>query len=72
MTHAPVFNAYSSSFSRASWRVLGLSASYMTELIDYAINALNRGEYGKAVELIEHIIDSLLAIRPEELAKCTS
>jgi hypothetical protein len=47
------------------------ATAYITELIDYAMKALNRGEYGKAAELIEHTIDSILAIKPEELIKCT-
>ena len=47
------------------------ATAYITELVDYAMKALNRGEYGKAAELIEHIIDSILAIKPEELIKCT-
>jgi hypothetical protein len=46
------------------------ATAYMAELIDYSLKMLDRGEYGKAVELIEHIIDSLFAIRPEELVKC--
>jgi len=45
------------------------ATAYITEL-DYAMKALNRGEYGKAAELIEHTIDSILAIKPEELIKC--
>ena len=42
----------------------------MAELIDYAVKALNRGEYRKAAELIEHVMDSISAVKPEELIKC--
>ncbi len=47
------------------------TVGYMAELIDYAVKALDKGEYRKAVELIEHVIDSIHATRPEELIKCT-
>jgi len=46
------------------------ATAYMAELIDYAVKALNRGEYRKAAELIEHVMDSISAIKPEELIKC--
>jgi hypothetical protein len=46
------------------------ATAYMAELIDYAVKALNRGEYRKAAELIEHIVDSISAVKPEELIKC--
>jgi hypothetical protein len=46
------------------------ATTYITELVDYATKALNSGEYGKAAELIEHTIDSILVIKPEELIKC--
>ena len=46
------------------------ATAYMTELIDYAVKALNKGEYRKTAELIEHIMDSISAIKPEELINC--
>ena len=47
------------------------ATAYMAELIDYAVKALNMGECRKAAELIEHIMDSISAVKPEELIKCT-
>jgi hypothetical protein len=43
--------------------------AHMVELIDSASKMLDRGEYGRAVQLMDEIIELLLSVRLEELSK---